>query len=38
MAYAEPAAPAGRARFWRRLGFEESVAGYVFLAPWLFGI
>ena len=38
MAYAAPGAPPGRTRFWRRLGFEESVAGYVFLAPWLFGL
>lgn len=24
--------------FWRRLGFEESVAGYLFLTPWLVGL
>ncbi|MGH2531100.1 MAG: carbohydrate ABC transporter permease [Thermomicrobiales bacterium] len=25
-------------RFWRRLTFEESLAGYVFLLPWLIGL
>lgn len=38
MAYVEPVAATKTARFWRRLSFEESVAGYVFLLPWLIGL
>jgi multiple sugar transport system permease protein len=38
VAYAEPVTPARRTRFWRKPGFEETVAGYVFLAPWLVGL
>jgi multiple sugar transport system permease protein len=38
VAHAEPIAPQRRVPFWRRLGFEETVAGYVFLVPWLVGL
>lgn len=30
--------PGKPARFWQRLGVEESLAAYVFLAPWLVGL
>jgi multiple sugar transport system permease protein len=41
VAVAEPVSgvvPPKPPRFWRRLGFEESVAAYIFLAPWLVGL